>query len=67
MLVFLVWVSRGKISVYCVYVPLYFFCSFTENMFVLNNCTRLKSTFGIRALLDLGGCLNCGQGFGLRL
>jgi hypothetical protein len=47
-------------------VTLYLFCSFIENLFVVKYCTRLKSTFGIRALLASGGHL-CGQGFGLGL
>jgi hypothetical protein len=46
MLVFPVWVSTGKISVYCVYFPLYILCPFIENLFVVNNCRRLKSTLG---------------------
>ena len=43
------------------YLLLYLFCSFIENLFAVKYCTRLKSTFGIRALLALGGRL-CGQG-----
>jgi hypothetical protein len=50
----------------CNVCTLYLFYSFTENMFAIINCTRLKSTFGIRALLASRGCL-CGQGFGSRL
>jgi hypothetical protein len=29
--------------------------SFIENLFVVNNCTRLKSTFGIREIIGFGG------------
>jgi hypothetical protein len=39
------------------------FCSFTEKYVCSKYCTRLKYTFGIRALLASGGRL-CGQGFG---
>jgi hypothetical protein len=45
---FPVWVSRGKIYVYLFY-------SFTENLFAVNNCTRLKSTFGIREIIGFRG------------
>jgi hypothetical protein len=38
-----------------VYFPLYHFRSFTENMFVVNNCTRLKYTFGIREIIVFKG------------
>jgi hypothetical protein len=54
---------QGKISVKCVYFPLYVLCSFIENLFAVKYCTRLKSTFGIRDLLDSGGRL-CGQRIG---
>jgi hypothetical protein len=57
---------QGKnLCVMCVF-SLYLFCSFIENLFAVKYCTRLKSTFGIRALLVSGGCL-CGQGFGSRI
>jgi hypothetical protein len=46
MLVFPFWVSRGKISVKCVYFPLYLLCSCIETFFAINNCKRLKSTEG---------------------
>jgi hypothetical protein len=32
-----------------------FFCSFIENMFAVKYCTRLKSTFGIRAIIGFRG------------
>jgi hypothetical protein len=51
MMVFPVWVSRGKISMLSMYFPLCLFCSFIENMFAVNNCTMLKSTFGIREII----------------
>jgi hypothetical protein len=38
-----------------VYFPLYLFCSFIENLFAVNNCTRLKSTFGIRVIIGFKG------------
>jgi hypothetical protein len=57
---------QGKnIYVMCVF-SLYIFRSFIENLFAVKYCTRLKSTFGIRDLLALGGHL-CGQGFESRL
>jgi hypothetical protein len=54
---------QGKNScVMCVFSII----SFIENLFVVKYCTRLKSTFGIRALLASGGCLY-GQGSSLGL
>jgi hypothetical protein len=38
-----------------VYFPLYIFCSFTENLSTVKYCTRLKSTFGIREIIDFRG------------
>jgi hypothetical protein len=32
-----------------------FSCSFIENMFAVNNCTRLKYTFGIREIIGFRG------------
>jgi hypothetical protein len=54
---------QGKNLCECVYLPLYILCSFIENLFAVKYCTRLKSTFGMRALLASGGRL-CSQGFG---
>jgi hypothetical protein len=57
MLVFPVWISKRKIYVLCVYFPLYFFCSFIENMFAIKYCTRLKYTFDIRPIIRFRGTL----------
>jgi hypothetical protein len=54
--------QEKNLCVVCVFSIVYF-CSFIENMFAVKYCTRLKSTFGIRARLASGGRL-CGQGFG---
>jgi hypothetical protein len=35
-------------------VPLYLFC-FIKNLFAVINCTRLKYTFGIRAIIGFKG------------
>jgi hypothetical protein len=54
---------KGKrLCVMCVF-SIVSFCSFIENMFGVNYCTRLKSTFGIKYFLASGGII-CGQGFG---
>ena len=50
---------QGKNLCECVYFPLYLFSYFTKNMFALNNCTRLKSTFGIRVVIGLRGMPLC--------
>jgi hypothetical protein len=38
----------------CVCVPLYLFY-FIKNIFAVINCTRLKSTFGIRVVIGFRG------------
>jgi hypothetical protein len=41
----------------CVCVCHCIFSIFIENMFAINNCTRLKYTFGIRVVIGFRGCL----------
>jgi hypothetical protein len=36
-------------------MALYLFCSFTDKLFVVNNCTRLKSRFGIIEIIGFRG------------
>jgi hypothetical protein len=46
---------QGKnLCVMCVF-SIVSLCSFIENMFGVNNCTRLKSTFGIREIIGFRG------------
>jgi hypothetical protein len=53
LLVFPVWISKVK-SLGNVCVPLYLFY-FIKNLFIVINCTRLKYTFGIRAIIGFWG------------
>jgi hypothetical protein len=56
LLVFSVWVSRVKyLCNVCVCVCVVSFLFFIKNPFAVINCTRLKSTFGIRAIIGFRG------------
>jgi hypothetical protein len=54
LLVFPIWVSKVKyLCNVCVFHSI--FSVFIENMFVVNNCTRLKYTFGIKDVIGFRG------------